>query len=159
MAKSGIVVGIDLGTTNSCIAVMDGDDVIIISNSEGSRTTPSVVAFTEDGERLVGQIAKRQAITNPGNTVYASKRLLGRKHGEEPVQRLMKMLPYDLVSAANGDVQVSVWGKSYSASELAAQVLTKMKESAEAYLGESVNDVVVTVRGNARLRDRARGGR
>ena len=111
MAKSGIVVGIDLGTTNSCIAVMDGDDVIIISNSEGSRTTPSVVAFTEDGERLVGQIAKRQAITNPGNTVYASKRLLGRKHGEEPVQRLMKMLPYDLVSAANGDVQVSVWGK------------------------------------------------
>lgn len=145
MTQNGTVVGIDLGTTNSCIAVMDGDDVIIISNSEGSRTTPSVVAFTEDGERLVGQIAKRQAITNPGNTVFASKRLLGRKHGEEPVQRLMKMLPYDLVSAPNGDVQVAVWGKSYSASEIAAQVLTKMKESAEAYLGHDVKDVVVTV--------------
>ncbi|MGB1700204.1 MAG: Hsp70 family protein, partial [Nannocystaceae bacterium] len=124
---------------------MDGNDVIIISNSEGSRTTPSVVAFTEDGERLVGQIAKRQAITNPGNTVFAAKRLLGRKHGEEPVQRLMKMLPYDLVGAANGDVQVCVWGKSYSPSELAAQVLNKMKESAEAYLGHEVKDVVVTV--------------
>jgi molecular chaperone DnaK len=139
------IIGIDLGTTNSCVAIMEGDEVRVVANAEGSRTTPSVVAFTEDGERLVGQIAKRQAITNPTNTVYAAKRLIGRKYGDKEVDTLKKQLPFDIVKADNGDAWVKVFDRAYSPSEIGAAVLTKMKESAEAYLGEEVTRAVVTV--------------
>ncbi len=142
MAK---VIGIDLGTTNSCVAIMEGGEPVVIPNSEGSRTTPSVVAFTDSGERLVGQIAKRQAITNPENTIFSIKRLMGRKYDSAEVKEAMKHLPYKIVAAANGDAHVEVRGKTYSPSEISAMILQKMKQTAEDYLGEKVADAVITV--------------
>ncbi len=142
MAK---VIGIDLGTTNSCVAVMEGGEPVVIANSEGSRTTPSVVAITESGERLVGQIAKRQSITNPDNTIFSIKRLIGRKYDSAEVKEAMKHLPYKIVKAANGDAHVEVRGKVYSPAEISAMILQKMKQTAEDYLGEKVTDAVVTV--------------
>jgi molecular chaperone DnaK len=142
MAK---VIGIDLGTTNSCVAIMEGGEPVVIPNSEGSRTTPSVVAITETGERLVGQIAKRQSITNPDNTIFSIKRLIGRKYESTEVQEAKKHLPYKIVKAANGDAHVEIRGKVYSPAEVSAMILTKMKQTAEDYLGEKVTDAVVTV--------------
>ncbi len=142
MAK---VIGIDLGTTNSCVAIMEGGEPVVIPNSEGSRTTPSVVAFTESGERLVGQIAKRQSITNPENTIFSIKRLMGRKFDSTEVKEAMKHLPYKIVQAANGDAHVEVRGKAYSPSEISAMILQKMRQTAEDFLGEKVTDAVVTV--------------
>jgi len=138
-------IGIDLGTTNSCVAVMEGGEPKVIPNVEGARTTPSVVAFTETGERLVGQIAKRQAITNPLNTIFSIKRLIGRKYDDPEVQRDTKILPYKIVKAANGDAHVEIRGRTYSPAEISAMVLTKMKQTAEAYLGEKVTEAVITV--------------
>jgi len=138
-------IGIDLGTTNSCVAVIEGDDPVVIPNAEGSRTTPSIVAFTEGGDRLVGQIAKRQAVTNPENTIYAVKRLIGRKYNDEQVQRMRQSCPYSIVTADNGDVRIRVRGRDYAPPEISAIVLTKMKEIAEEYLGEEISDAVVTV--------------
>jgi molecular chaperone DnaK len=137
------IIGIDLGTTNSCVAVMEGGSPAVIPNAEGNRTTPSVVAFSKTGERLVGQVAKRQAITNPANTVFSIKRFMGRKSSE--VTEEMKMVPFKVVSAANGDVRVSAGGKEYSPPEISAMILTKLKEAAEAYLGEKVTRAVITV--------------
>jgi len=142
MAK---VIGIDLGTTNSCVAIMEGGEPVVIPNSEGSRTTPSVVAITESGERLVGQIAKRQAITNPESTIFSIKRLIGRKFDSGEVQEAMKHLPYKIVKAANGDAHVQVRGTVYSPAEISAMILQKMRQTAEDYLGEKVTDAVVTV--------------
>ena len=142
MAK---VIGIDLGTTNSCVAIMEGGEPVVIPNSEGSRTTPSVVAFTESGERLVGQIAKRQSITNPENTIFSIKRLMGRKYDTTEVKEAMKHLPYKIVAASNGDAHVEVRGKTYSPSEISAMILQKMRQTAEDFLGEKVTDAVVTV--------------
>jgi molecular chaperone DnaK len=139
------VIGIDLGTTNSCIAVMDGGKPKVIENSEGDRTTPSIVAFTKDGEVLVGQTAKRQAVTNPSNTLYAIKRLIGRKHGDDVVQKDVGMVPYKIVKADNGDAWVEVNGKKMAPPEISARVLTKMKQTAEDYLGEKVTEAVITV--------------
>jgi molecular chaperone DnaK len=139
------VIGIDLGTTNSCVAIMEGGDPKVIPNIEGSRTTPSVVAFTDSGERLVGQIAKRQAITNPLNTVFAVKRLIGRRFEDPEVQRDVKIMPYKIVGAENGDAHIEIKGRNYSPAEISAMVLTKMKQTAEEYLGEKVTDAVVTV--------------
>ena len=141
----GRVIGIDLGTTNSCVAVMDGDKARVIENSEGDRTTPSVVAFTKDDEVLVGQSAKRQAVTNPENTLYAIKRLIGRKFDNEVVQRDIDMVPYKIVKADNGDAWVEANGKKMAAPEVSARVLMKMKQTAEDYLGEEVTEAVVTV--------------
>jgi molecular chaperone DnaK len=141
----GKVIGIDLGTTNSCVAVMEGGSPVVITNAEGSRTTPSVVAFTDNNERLVGQIARRQAITNAESTVYAVKRLIGRKFGTKEVQYDMKITPYKITEAKNGDAQITVRGKDFSPAEISAMVLTKMKQTAEDYLGEKVTDAVVTV--------------
>ena len=141
----GRIIGIDLGTTNSCVAIMSGDEVQVIANAEGARTTPSVVAYTEEGERLVGQIAKRQAITNPTNTVYAAKRLIGRKLQDDRVGDLAKLLPYTLVPADNGDAWIEIWDRTYSPSEIGAAVLEKMKEAAEAYLGETISRAIITV--------------
>ncbi len=138
-------IGIDLGTTNSCVAIMEGGEPKVIANSEGGRTTPSVVAFTESGERLVGQIARRQAITNPENTLYAVKRLIGRKYEDPEVQKDLKILPYKIVRAPNGDAHLQVRGKNYAPPEISAMVLQKMKQTAEDYLGETVTDAVVTV--------------
>ncbi len=142
MAK---VIGIDLGTTNSCVAIMEGGDPVVIANSEGSRTTPSVVAFTEAGERLVGQIAKRQAITNPTNTVFAIKRLMGRRYEDAEVQKATKVLPYKVVKHDDGAAWVEIRGKKYSPAEVSAFVLQKMKQTAEDYLGEKVTEAVITV--------------
>ncbi|MBL9038418.1 MAG: molecular chaperone DnaK [Archangium sp.] len=139
------VIGIDLGTTNSCVAVMEGGEPVVIPNSEGSRTTPSMVAFTDAGERLVGQIAKRQAVTNPENTVYAVKRLMGRKFDSEESKRAQSMVPYKVVASKNGDAWVDIRGKQYSPPEISSMVLTKMKQTAEDYLGETVTEAVVTV--------------
>ncbi len=141
----GKVIGIDLGTTNSCVAVMEGGEPVVIANSEGSRTTPSVVAITDSGERLVGQIAKRQAITNPDNTIFSIKRLIGRKFESGEVQEATKHLPYKVAKAANGDAHVEVRGKVYSPAEISAMILQKMKQTAEDYLGEKVTDAVITV--------------
>jgi len=138
------IIGIDLGTTNSCVAVMEGGDAKVIANVEGNRTTPSIVAFTDSGERLVGQAAKRQAITNPDNTVYAVKRLIGRKYDSPEVQRDIKVTPFKITKATNGDAQVTVRGKDYSAAEISSMVLQKMKQTAEEYLGEKVTDAVIT---------------
>jgi molecular chaperone DnaK len=142
MAK---VIGIDLGTTNSCVALMEGGDPVVIANAEGSRTTPSVVAFTDSGERLVGQIARRQAITNPENTIFAVKRLIGRRYDDPEVQRAMKVLPYKIVKADNGDAWVEIRGKKYSPAEISAFILQKMKQTAEDHLGEKVTEAVITV--------------
>src|SRR5688500_5271954 len=117
---SGRIIGIDLGTTNSCVAIMGTDEVEVIPNAEGSRTTPSVVAYTEEGEQLIGQIAKRQAITNPTNTVFAAKRLIGRKFDDLRVREVQKLLPYDMVAAPNGDAWVKIWDRTYSPSEIGA---------------------------------------
>ena len=141
----GKIIGIDLGTTNSCVAIMEGGDPVVISNQEGNRTTPSIVAFTESGERLVGQVAKRQAITNSENTVYAVKRLIGRKYNSKEVQYDIKIIPYKITEASNSDAQVTVRGKNYSPAEISAMILTKMKQTAEDYLGEKVTDAVITV--------------
>ncbi|MDI6741552.1 MAG: molecular chaperone DnaK [Smithella sp.] len=141
----GKIIGIDLGTTNSCVAIMEGGDPIVIANQEGNRTTPSIVAISESGERLVGQVAKRQAITNSENTVYAVKRLIGRKYSSKEVQLDIKTIPYKITEASNGDAQVTVRGKNYSPAEISAMILTKMKQTAEDYLGEKVNDAVITV--------------
>ncbi len=141
----GKIIGIDLGTTNSCVAVMDGDKTRVIENSEGDRTTPSVVAFTEDGEILVGQSAKRQAVTNPHNTVFAAKRLIGRKFDEDVVQRDIKLMPYEIVKAQNGDAWIRVKDKDMAPPEISARVLQKMKQTAEDYLGEQVTEAVITV--------------
>ena len=141
----GKTIGIDLGTTNSCVAVMEGGDPVVIVNAEGSRTTPSMVAFTDNNERLVGQTAKRQAVTNPEHTVFAVKRLIGRKYDSPEVQKDTKVLPYKIVKASNGDANVGIKGKDYSPAELSAMVLQKMKETAEDYLGEKVTEAVITV--------------
>jgi molecular chaperone DnaK len=140
MAKA---IGIDLGTTNSVVAVMDGGEPKVIINEEGSRLTPSVVAFTKDGETLVGQVAKRQAVTNPENTIFSIKRFLGRKYDE--VNEEMKMVPYKVKKASNGEVRVEIMGKEYSPPEISAKILQKLKKSAEAYLGTEVTDAVITV--------------
>ncbi|MFH1243386.1 MAG: molecular chaperone DnaK [Pseudomonadota bacterium] len=141
----GKTIGIDLGTTNSCVAVMEGGDPVVIANAEGSRTTPSVVAFTDNNERLVGQTAKRQAVTNPENTVFAVKRLIGRKYDSPEVQRDIKVLPYKIGKASNGDANVRIKGKDYSPAEISAMILQKMRETAEDYLGEKVTEAVITV--------------
>jgi len=144
MAKTGSkIIGIDLGTTNSCVAVMEGSEPKVIANQEGTRTTPSVVAFTKDGETLVGQVAKRQAITNPDNTIYSIKRFMGRKFDEVPEE--IKMVPFKIVKAANGDVAVESQGKNYPPPEISAKILRKLKEAAEDYLGSKVNEAVITV--------------
>ena len=142
MAK---VIGIDLGTTNSCIAVMDGKNAKVIENSEGARTTPSMVAFTEDGEKLVGQSAKRQGVTNPQNTFFAIKRLIGRRFDDKTTQKDREMVPYEIVKADNGDAWVESRGEKYSPSQISAFILQKMKETAESYLGETVTQAVITV--------------
>jgi molecular chaperone DnaK len=142
MAK---VIGIDLGTTNSCVAVMEGGKPKVIENSEGARTTPSVVAFTKDGERLVGQPAKRQAVTNPDNTIFAVKRLIGRRFDDPITKKDTELVPYKIVKGANGDAWVNAGGKDYSPSQVSACILQKMKETAEAYLGETVTQAVITV--------------
>jgi len=141
----GDVIGIDLGTTNSCVAIMEGSEPRVLENSEGGRTTPSVVAFTEDGQRIVGVAAKRQAVTNPQNTLFATKRLIGRRYDEPTVKKEMAMVPYKIVRGPNGDAWVEAKGKQYSPSEIGAYVLAKMKESAENFLGRKVSQAVVTV--------------
>ena len=141
----GKIIGIDLGTTNSCVAVMDGDKPRVIENSEGDRTTPSYVAFADDGEVLVGQPAKRQSVTNPTNTLYAVKRLIGRKFDEKVVQRDVELMPYKIVKAKNGDAWVQANGKDMAAPEVSARILQKMKSTAEEFLGEEVTEAVVTV--------------
>ena len=139
------VIGIDLGTTNSCVAVMEGKDVRVIENSEGARTTPSMVAFSDSGERLVGQSAKRQAVTNPTNTLYAVKRLIGRRYDDPTVTKDKGMVPYAIVRGDSGDAWVEAKGQKYSPSQISSYILTKMKETAEAYLGETVTQAVITV--------------
>ncbi len=142
MAK---VIGIDLGTTNSCVSIIEAGDPVVITNAEGSRITPSVVAFTEGGERLVGQIARRQAITNPENTIFAVKRLIGRRFEDPEVQKALKISPYKIVKADNGDAWVEIRGKKYSPAEVSAFILQKMKQTAEDHLGETVTEAVITV--------------
>src|SRR6266513_4291867 len=139
------VIGIDLGTTNSCVAVMEGSTAKVIENAEGARTTPSMVAFTESGERLVGQSAKRQAVTNPENTFFAIKRLIGRRFTDPMVKKDMDLVPYKIISGDNGDAWVESRGKRYAPSQISAFILQKMKETAEAYLGETVTEAVITV--------------
>ena len=139
------VIGIDLGTTNSCVAIMEGKDVRVIENSEGARTTPSIVAFAENGERLVGQSAKRQAVTNPTNTLFAVKRLIGRRFDDPVVAKDMSMVPYKIARGDNGDAWVEARGERYSPSQISAYTLGKMKETAESYLGEPVSQAVITV--------------
>jgi len=141
----GKVIGIDLGTTNSCVAVMDGGKPKVIENSEGARTTPSIVAFTKDGERLIGQPAKRQAVTNPDNTIFAVKRLIGRRHDDPVTQKDTELVPYHIVKGKNGDAWVQAGGQDYSPSQISAFTLQKMKETAESYLGETVTQAVITV--------------
>jgi molecular chaperone DnaK len=141
----GKIIGIDLGTTNSCVAVMEGGDPVVIANQEGSRTTPSMVAFTDSGERLAGQVAKRQAVTNSENTVYAVKRLIGRKFSSQEVQYDKTISPYKITEAKNGDAQVTIRGKNYSPAEISAIILTKMKQTADDYLGDKIIDAVITV--------------
>src|SRR6266545_76625 len=137
------VIGIDLGTTNSVVAVMEGGEPAIIVNQEGGRTTPSVVGFAKEGERLVGQVAKRQSVTNPENTIFSIKRFMGRKHGE--ISQEIARVPYQVVKTDNGDAWVEVRGKKYSAPEISAMVLQKLKQAAEDYLGDKVTDAVITV--------------
>src|SRR5216683_1488651 len=141
----GKVIGIDLGTTNSCVAVMDGKTAKVIENAEGMRTTPSIVAFSDDGERLVGQPAKRQAVTNPERTFFAVKRLVGRRYDDPMVEKDKKLVPYKIVKASNGDAWVEADGKTYSPSQISAFILQKMKETAEAHLGQKVDQAVITV--------------
>ena len=142
MAK---VIGIDLGTTNSCVAVMEGKNAKVIENAEGMRTTPSMVAFTESGERLVGQPAKRQGVTNPENTFWGIKRLIGRRMSDPMVKKEMDLVPFKIIQGDNGDAWVQSRGKKYAPSQISAFILQKMKETAEAYLGEPVTEAVITV--------------
>src|SRR5204862_3515047 len=137
------IIGIDLGTTNSVVAVMEGGEPVVITNPEGGRLTPSVVAFAKTGERLVGQVAKRQAVTNPENTIFSIKRFMGRKYDE--VNEEMKMVPYQVVRASNADARVSANGKEYSPPEISAMILQKLKTAAEEYLGQPVSKAVITV--------------
>ena len=139
------VIGIDLGTTNSCVAVMEGGDATVITNAEGGRTTPSIVAVNEGGERLVGQIAKRQAITNPENTVFGVKRLIGRKFASKQVQEDIKVLPFKIEQASNGDLRINLKGKQHSPAEISSYILANIKKTAEEYLGETITDAVITV--------------
>ena len=139
------IIGIDLGTTNSCVSIIDGDKTKVIENSEGDRTTPSYVAFTDDNETLVGQSAKRQAVTNPTNTLYAIKRLIGRKYDEDAVQKDINLVPYSIVKNTNGDAWVEANGKKIAPPEVSAKILMKMKQTAEDYLGSDVNEAVITV--------------
>src|SRR6476646_7358425 len=139
------IIGIDLGTTNSVVAVMQGGEPVVIPNAEGARTTPSVVAITKTGERLVGQVAKRQAVTNPDNTVFSIKRFMGRKLSDPEVQRDLKLVPYSVAAASNGDAIVKMGDKQYSPPEISAMILQKLKADAEAYLGEPVTEAVITV--------------
>src|ERR1700754_2717939 len=139
------IIGIDLGTTNSCVAIMDGPNPKVIENAEGARTTPSVVAIQDDAGRLVGQAAKRQAVTNPENTFFAIKRLIGRRFTDPMVKKDMDLVPYKIISGDNGDAWVERRGKKYGPSQVSAFVLQKMKETAEAYLGETVSEAVITV--------------
>src|SRR3989454_8883230 len=139
----GKTIRIDLGTTNSCMAVLEGGDPVVIENAEGARTTPSVVAFTASGERLVGTVAKRQAVTNPENTVFSIKRFMGRKHAE--VKEEEAIVPYKVVAGPNGDARVEAGGKQYSPPEISAMILQKLKTDAEAYLGDTVDSAVITV--------------
>ena len=141
----GKIIGIDLGTTNSCVAVLDGSDARVIENSEGDRTTPSIIAYAEDGEILVGQNAKRQAVTNPTNTVFAVKRLIGRKFKDDVVQKDIKMVPYAIVAAANGDAWIRAKDEQLAPPQISAEILKKMKKTAEEYLGEAVSEAVITV--------------
>ena len=141
----GKIIGIDLGTTNSCVAIMDNGDAKVITNPEGGRTTPSIVAVSDSGERLVGQIAKRQAITNPENTVFGVKRLIGRKFASKEVQNDIKILPYKIEQADNGDVRINIRGKQHSPAEISSFILANIKKTAEEYLGEKVTDAVITV--------------
>src|SRR5512138_2822713 len=141
----GKIIGIDLGTTNSVVAVMEGGEPKVIPNVEGGRTTPSVVAFTDSGERLVGQIAKRQAVTNPQNTIFSVKRLIGRKFADPEVQKDLAILPYKIVQAENGYAHVEIRGRVYSPAEISSMILVKMKQTAEEYLGEKVTEAVITV--------------
>ena len=141
----GKIIGIDLGTTNSCVAVLDSGDPRVIENSEGDRTTPSIIAYTEDGEILVGQNAKRQAVTNPTNTLFAVKRLIGRKFKDDVVQKDIKMVPYAISEASNGDAWIDVKGENLAPPQVSAEVLKKMKKTAEEYLGEDVTEAVITV--------------
>src|SRR3989441_7900600 len=139
----GKVIGIDLGTTNSCVAVMEGGEPKVIANAEGFRTTPSIVAFSKTGERLVGVVARRQAVTNPRNTIYSIKRFMGRKFDE--VQNEIKLVPYEVVRGQNGDARVRAGGEEFSPPEISAMILQKMRQTAEEYLGEKVTEAVVTV--------------
>ena len=139
------VIGIDLGTTNSCVSIMEGGDPVVLNNAEGGRTTPSIVAVTEKGERLVGQTAKRQAVTNPEDTVFGVKRLIGRKYDSKEVQNDVKILPYKIEKASNGDVRIKIRGKNHSPAEISSFILSNLKKSAEEYLGEKVTDAVITV--------------
>ncbi len=139
------VIGIDLGTTNSCVAIMEGKSAKVIENSEGARTTPSMVAFADSGERLVGQAAKRQAVTNPTNTLFAIKRLIGRRYGDAQTKKAVGLVPYKIVEGENGDAWTEAQGKKYSPSQISAFILGKMKETAESYLGEKVTQAVITV--------------
>src|SRR4026208_1502966 len=141
----GKVIGIDLGTTNSCVAVLEGKTPQGTENAEGMRPTPSIVAFTDDGERLVGQPAKRQAVTNPEKTIFAVKRLIGRRYDDPMVEKDKKLVPYKIVKASNGDAWVEADGKTYSPSQVSAFILQKMKETAEAHLGQKVGQAVITV--------------
>src|SRR5216110_3493907 len=142
MAK---IIGIDLGTTNSCVAIMEGGKPKVIENSEGARTTPSIVAYTEDGEILVGAPAKRQAVTNAKNTIYAVKRLIGHKYDDPETQKAVKLSPYKIVRADNGDAWVEVRGRKIAPQQVSAEILRKMKKTAEDYLGEEVTEAVITV--------------
>src|SRR5688500_17437259 len=142
MAKT---IGIDLGTTNSCVAIMENGQPKVIENAEGARTTPSIIAYQEDGEILVGAPAKRQAVTNPKNTLFAVKRLIGRKYDEKEVQKEIALMPYQIVKADNGDAWVGVRDKKLAAQQISAEVLRKMKKTAEDYLGEEVTEAVITV--------------
>ena len=139
------VIGIDLGTTNSCVAVMEAGEPVVIPNAEGARTTPSIVAINKSGERLVGEVAKRQAITNPENTIYSIKRFMGRKYEDTEVDRDKRMVTYKVVKAPNGDAWVEAQGKAYSPPEISAMILQKLKADSEAYLGERVTQAVITV--------------
>src|SRR3546814_283789 len=141
----GKVIGIDLGTTNSCVAVMDGSKPKVVENAEGARTTPSIVAFTKDGERLIGQPAKRQAVTNPDNTIFAVKRLIGRRFDDPLTKKDMELVPYDITKGSNGAAWVKAGGEDYSPSQISAFILQKMQETAESYLGETVTQAVIIV--------------
>ena len=147
----GKIIGIDLGTTNSCVAIMEGNTTRVIENSEGARTTPSIIAYQEDGEILVGASAKRQAVTNPRNTIFASKRLIGRKFDEKEVQKDLDLAPFQIIKADNGDAWVQVRDQKLAPPQISAEVLRKMKKTAEDFLGEEVTEAVITVLGKDRI--------